>query len=554
MKKQLTTLLVTSLLVAGLFQSVSAQSVDDAKKSLYYGRTTTAKQTLDKIVAGNPKDAQAIYWLGQTYLAMDDIKGAKQVYQNALNGGVNDPLIWVGMGHVASLEGNKNDARQRFEAAITASMNKKKENPEILNAIGRANADGPTTSGDPLYAIDKLKRAAELDPNNVDIYNNLGINYLKLGPEQGGNAYEAFTNALAKDPNNAKAKFRLGRIFKSQGNSEKFLEYYNGAVAGDPAYAPGYLELYDYYALRDVNKAKDFLDKYIANTDKNCATDFFYADYLFRAGKYQESLTKAKAMENGGCKDYPRLKVLYAFNYDRLGDSMQARSNIESYLATADPAKVQPADYDLAGKILLKFPGQEATAGTYLEKALMSDSVPSSRIKYISSIAESLGKSGNYVEQLKWYRRLAQAKPDLTARELYFYSDAAVKAMDFATADTVNRMYIQRFPDQPQGYQGLAKAAIAIDKDTTTGSAAPAVQQYIDFLQKTDPVKYKNTIISNYGYLVQIHANVLKDYPAAIQDLDAIIAIDPENAYAQSTKEQIKKVMNAPKGGGKKKN
>jgi len=542
--KKLSTVLLAVLLSGKL---LLAQSVDDARKSLYYGRTTTAKQTLDKLVASNPKDAQAIYWLGQTYLAIDSIGGARQVYQNALNGGVNNPYVWVGMGHVELLEGKKDAARQRFEAAITASTKRKKEDVGILNAIGRANADGPATAGDPAYAIQILKRASAIDPNNSEVFTNLGINYLKLGPDQGGNAYEAYTNAIKADPKNARAKFRLGKIFESQGNSEKFLQYYNDAVASDPAYAPGYLELYNYYSNRDVNKAKEYLEKYIANSDKDCSTDAAYADYLFRAGKYQESLDKAKAMESGACKNFPGLKVIYAYNYDRLGDSLQARSNIESYLSTVSPEKVNPSIYQFAGTVLLKFPGQDSVATTYLEKAMANDTVTANKVNYINTIIASLGKAGNYPAQVTWYRKLAAIQPDLTARDLYFYSDAAIRANDFATADTVGQLYVQKYPDQPQGYAAIAKAAIARDVDTTAGSAVPAVTSYIQWMEKTDTAKYKNTIISNYGYLVAVHANTLKDYPAALKDLEGILAIDPSNSYAQSTAETIRKVMNSSK-------
>ncbi|MEJ7680486.1 MAG: hypothetical protein WKG06_22065 [Segetibacter sp.] len=111
-------------------------------------------------------------------------------------------------------------------------------------------------------------------------------------------------------------------------------------------------------------------------------------------------------------------------------------------------------------------------------------------------------------------------------------------------------MYIQKFPDQPQGYAALAKAAIAKDKDTTTGSAVPAVMEYVQWMEKTDKEKYKNTIISNYGYLVAVHANSLKDYPAALKDLEGILAVDPTNEYAQSTTAVIRKAMNPPKQSG----
>jgi len=121
--KKITTLLLAVLLSGKLLM---AQTVDDAKRSLYYGRFTSAKQALTKLVGGNSKDAQAIYWLGQAYLVTDSIGAARQVYQNALTSGVNDPLIWVGMGHVESRDNKKDAARQRFEAAITASTKKEK--------------------------------------------------------------------------------------------------------------------------------------------------------------------------------------------------------------------------------------------------------------------------------------------------------------------------------------------------------------------------------------------------------------------------------------------
>ena len=59
--KKLTTLFFAVLFAGEL---LFAQSVDEAKKSLYYGRTTSARQTLDKLIAANPKNAEAIYWLG----------------------------------------------------------------------------------------------------------------------------------------------------------------------------------------------------------------------------------------------------------------------------------------------------------------------------------------------------------------------------------------------------------------------------------------------------------------------------------------------------------
>lgn len=542
--KKLSTLVLAVLLTGKL---LIAQTVDDARKSLYYGRTTSAKQILDKAVAANPKDAQAIYWLGQTFLAMDSVGGARQVYQNALTGGVNDPLVWVGMGHVELLGGKKDAARQRFEAAITASTKKKKEDINILNAIGRANADGPANTGDPAYAIQILKRAVAIDPNNADVNTNLGINYLKLGPDQGGNAYEAFNNAIKADPKNARARFRLGKIFQSQGNSEKFLQYFNDAVAADPAFSPAYVELYDYYSNRDVNKAREYLEKYIANSDKDCSTQYLLADYLFRSGKYQESLNNAKAMSAGACANYPRLKVLYAYNYNRLGDSAQARTNIESYLATADPAKVQPTDYLFGAAVVRKFEGGADTAVSYLQKALTFDTARSHRVQYMDTIAFLYKQADKPTERLAWLRKSFQLNPNPSNLDMYNIADAAINAGDTALADSTSKAYIQKFPDQEYGYVLLTRAAKAADPDSSKGTAFDEVQQYVAFLRSQDSVKNASKIKSQYYYIASVAADKMKDYQKSLDAVNQILAIDPADTFASQARPVLEKAINPPK-------
>jgi tetratricopeptide (TPR) repeat protein len=163
-----------------------------------------------------------------------------------------------------------------------------------------------------------------------------------------------------------------------------------------------------------------------------------------------------------------------------LGDSLQARSNIESYLSTAPADKVKPSIYEFVGKLLLKFPGSEQQATSYLEKAMAADTVTANRITTTNAIIEMLGKSGNYNEQLNWYRRLNKLKPELSNREMYLYADAAINAQQFATADSVSRMYIQKYPDQEYGYVLLVRGAKAAD--STQGAAFDEIQQYVDFL------------------------------------------------------------------------
>ncbi len=81
-------------------QILVAQKVEDAVKYIYYQRYNSAKEILQKWVAGNATDINAQYWLGQAFLEEDNIPEARNVYQKALTATANAPLILVGIGHV----------------------------------------------------------------------------------------------------------------------------------------------------------------------------------------------------------------------------------------------------------------------------------------------------------------------------------------------------------------------------------------------------------------------------------------------------------------------
>lgn len=556
MKK--TTLTLLSVVLA---TSITlAQSLDDGRKFLYYERTKSAIETLEKVVASNSKDPKSIYWLGQAYLANDDIAKAKALYQKALTDGVNDPFIWVGMGHVELLEnGDKNAARQRFEQAITTSTptkgkNKGNPDPDILNAVGRANADGGSQQGDPMYGIEKLKRAAELNTTDPDIDINLGVCYLKLGSEGGGPAVQAFTDATTRNPQYAAAYYRIGRVYQSQNNLEFMNDWFGKAIAADPSYGPVYLAYFNYYKERDVNAAKEYLDKYVANADKDCEVDYFVADYLYRAGKNQESIAKAKEMENGACKDFVRVNVIYAYNYDKLGDSMQAKAYVDKFFASASADKIEPTDYVFAAKLYTKFPGSEDKAIEYVNKAVDSDTSMVNKINYLTNAATMLGAAKKYPQQLDMLLKMKSLKDKLSGTEYYYITKAALDAKDCAAIDSLSKQYIASYPDQPQGYSLSVTGAKACDVDTTKGLAVEPINTYNAFLMK-DTEKNKKTIFNNYYYLLVYYAQYAKDLQKGVDMCDAMLALYPdpaseENTFATNTKKQLQTALQKRNNGG----
>lgn len=529
------------------FATVTAfsQKVEDGIKYLYYEKTKSALETLQKVVNDKPKDAYSIYWLGQAMIANEDVNGAKTLYQQKLNEGVNDPWLWVGMGNAELLSGGDvNAAKQKFEQAITSTTGTKGKtkgipNADILNAIGKANADGSSKQGDPQYGIEKLKQAMDIDKTNPEIPVNLGINYLKLGSDKGGEAVEAFREALNRNPNYAKADYRIGRIYQSQNNLDAMNEWYGKAIAADQAYAPVYLNYFRYYEEKDINAAKEYLDKYVANADKDCKTDYFQANYLFRAGKYQESLDKAKQMEAGDCKNYARVNILYAYNYDRLHQPDQARAAITSFFAKETPSAIQPDDYKIAADIYKKAPGFEDSAVTYLSKAMEIDTVQANKMDYADTIASIYKKTNRPTERYDWLKKSFALNPKPSNADIYNLGDAAMGAKDFVVADSMATMYKAKYPDQPYGYTMLLKSAQA--QDSTGTKAVAPINDYITFLMK-DTAKNAQAIAYYHAIQGGYYANTAKNIDSSIAEFEKAVEFDPSNTQYKQFLDQLNSV------------
>jgi tetratricopeptide (TPR) repeat protein len=515
---------IVSLMLAAMIaaQCLTAQTPEGIKY-LYYAKNKSAKEVLQKAYAANPKDPQTIYWYGQAILATDggvtatpqQLQEAKALYQKGLQEVGSDPWLLVGMGHVEILEGGDlNSAKQKFEQAITASTetkgkNKGKANTLVLNAIGRANALAPTGKGDQPYAIDKLKQAAANDPltTPADVYVNMGINYLKMGGENGGEAVKAFQEALSRDPKNAFAYYRIGMIYKSQNNKDLFEQNFNNAITADPAFPQAYHALYEYYSARDVNKAKEYLDKYIANADKSPENDVFVAEYLFRSGSNAESLAKLKTAEAaiGGPDKFPAIYLLYAYNYDRTSDSVQAKANLEKYFANPN-SQIKPEDYELAVKVFSKFPGSESVAVGYLEKAIATDTSKVNKLAYMGQAATLYQKAKLYPEQLQWIEKQVALKGGALDEYAYYQlTNTAFNAKDYPKTVEYAKAYQKAMPDKPQPYTFLKKAALAANADSTNDFTLATINYLDSIYAVVDKEKYKKDIFLNQYYLIMTY-------------------------------------------------
>lgn len=526
------------LFLAVLFLSISlkAQTIDQAKSLLYYEKYKSAKTGFEKLVAANANDLDAVYWLGQTMIMPDDktvkdVADAKALYQKTLMANSNSALILAGIGHIELLEGKSQDARNHFETAISLSQGKI---ASVLNAVGFANVNAK--EGDAAYAVDKLKLATSIKKmTDPDVFVNLGDAYKKMG--DGGQAQLSYEAALALNPKYARASYRIGKIYQTQGGTQEeiYMRYYNEAIAKDPTYGPVYENLYNLYYTTDVPKSAQYLEKFLTNTDDNPKNCYLRASILYAQALFADAVKKADECIGTNPTPYPKLYGIKAYAYNKLKDSVNAKASFEKYFKMADTSLIGMGDYTTYASVLLKFPGNDSLAGTFIDKAVGLDTLEVNRVTYLKSIASSYEGQKKYKEAADWYNKVVLIKRAPGKVDMYNAGFNYFRTGNYPSAISIFNMYSQKFPEDAFGYYMAAKSKWGIDTTMVQALANPDFEKTI-LVGMVDSVKYKPQVIGSYKYFVGYYANIKKDNAKAIEYCNKILALDPQDAEAANNK------------------
>jgi tetratricopeptide (TPR) repeat protein len=518
-----------------------AQTIEVGKQQVYYERYTSARETFQKLVAANPNDDVAIYWLGQAMILPDDvtskdISAAKSLYQSKLSI-PNNFLIMVGIGQIELMEGKIQDARSRFETAVSLTAGK---NLAVLNAIGFANGNPDSKNGDAAYAIEKLKQATQLKKfNDPEVLVNLGDAYRKNN--DGGNADQSYKAALTINPNYARANFRLGKLYQSQGRGQEsiFMEFYDKAIASDPAFAPVYSTLFNYFYETNVTKAAEYFEKWQANSDVDYKTCYYRAALKYAQGYFMEAITKSDECINESKENpYPNLFGLKANAFNRLKDSVHAVESYAEYFKRQSPEKITSGDYVEYAKNLLKIPGNEAQAGLIIDKAVSMDSIESNKVQYLKTVAQAYENRKRFVDAADWYNKIIAIKKNPSKYDLNTTAFNYYKGGDYQKSIAAFTLSANKFTDDPYAYNMIGKASWAIDTTMEQGLANMAFEKTIQ-LSMVDTIKYKPQLMTAYKYFVAYYANIKKDKDMALSYVEKALALDPNDAEAKMYKEAI---------------
>ena len=541
MKTTITILFASALSIAG----IKAQSIPEGINHLYAERNKSAKETFEKLVAANPNNLEAIYWLGQSYLAMNDVKSARDLYSKTLQANGNAPLILAGMGHVNLIDGKKDEARQMFETAINLSTGKKGADVSVLNAVGRANVDAK--DGDVAYAIEKLKLAAQKDARNADVYLNLGDAYRKA--HEGGQAVVTYDMATSISPNLARAIYRKAMIYYTQKNWELFTDILNKAVAVDPKFAPAYYELYYYNLLRlppDFAAAQNYASKFTSSAEPDPQNDYLVAQTCYAKKDYECTISTAKGIiAKAGEQTKPRVYRLLAYAYIDKGDTAGGKPYIDQFFSKAKEEEISPKDYVLRAQI----GGDENMVFQSYVKAAQMDSVYESKMKTLQEGVDFFKNKNNKVKEAEM--RLVQSSNKKTPNpsDAFFTGLAFYQGTDYRRADSMFKLYIRSFPDSLYGHYYDARANLALD---TTLSVEPYLTNMINGFRKTldiatnNKVKFKTQAVASSQFLAAIYNNTKKNKDSAIYFLTKGLEFDPENQSLKDFMNQLQKPAGKP--------
>lgn len=504
-----------------------AQSVEEAKNHLYYGRNNSAAEVLQHVVKANPADAQAWYWLSVAQAEREkpaELRGAIAAAPSSL---ASDPWYQVAYGSLLLQEGKADSAAHLFNQAINETREK---NPDILIAIARAHVEAP--QGNATYALELLEKATKRAKRNPELELVKGDAFRKL--QKGSEAFQAYREALAKDEKYVPALFALGKIFTTQKNPELYLEYFNKALAADPKYAPALYEMYLHYYYTDLAKATDYFNQYVANTEKDIKNEYLYTDLIYLARQYNQAIQRAQGLLQANGDKEPRLYKLIAYSYQGLKDTAKAMDYMGQYFAKAPDSVHVVMDYQTMGELFASQPGMGDSATRYFEKAVALQTDTAARYNLYKKLAGIFGEQKDYHNQALWMGKYYEGNDKATNLDLFNWGLTHFRAGEYAQSDSVFAKYAEKYPEQAFGHYWRARSNGVLDKDMAQGLAVPHYQKVIEIAGKdTSDANNRKWLVEAYAYLAAYETNTQKDYAEAIGYFEKLLTIDPENADAK---------------------
>lgn len=186
--------------------------------------------------------------------------------------------------------------------------------------------------GDYTEALANLLKANELNPNNSDIINNLGMAYYFKGEKS--EAHKHLNRALELNPNNTDAKINLASIHYQDGEIDQAEALYKVALK-DLTYDKQARTYFNLGLISQINRrdnisAIKYYEKSIKEDPNYCPSFFQMGIIQFKNRKFNSALKNFKESSMGTCYNTPSGHYHQALTLIELKRYNEARLKLES--------------------------------------------------------------------------------------------------------------------------------------------------------------------------------------------------------------------------------
>lgn len=522
------------LLAGGLLLTISvgAQTLQDAIKLTNNEQFEKANAAFKKLMASQPTNGDIYFYEGENFFDWGKMDSAKAAYQKGITVNATNALNYVGLGKMQWYDNDSKDAMDNFYKAKVISKSK---DAVVLDKIAEVYINAPHK--DITTALELLKDASSLDPNNADIYIDIGDAY--LAQNDGTNAVTYYEKATSINPKSALGTLRMGQLYGRARNYDLSFQYFQKATTIDSTFAPAYREKAEMlYSAGRLDEAIAQYQKYLQLNDALDARTR-YASFLFLAKKYKETIEEVNKVMAKDTSNVILYRILAYAQYET-GDYKDGLNNINKFFAKAgrEHVKVLSSDYAYQGKLLSKM-GQDSLAIVKMLQALPKD--PDSLANsgdLVSQIGNLYYKDGNCAKAVEYFQKRVNL-PQPTVNDYNYLGVASYCNKQYAKGDSAFAIIVKYMPDLPLGYLWRARCNSAIDSMSTQGLAVPFYQQYIQKAEK-DSVRNKAGMSEALDYLGYYNYIIKKDKDTAIMYYKRAEILDPTDTKPKKFFDSLK--------------
>jgi tetratricopeptide (TPR) repeat protein len=547
-------LLIVFLCVSLTGTVLQGQTLEKGIWCLQQKQFISAKRAFESLLHINPANARALYYLGQSYYALNKLDSADYYFQQGMLADPKEPYNYLGAGKILLNKSDKVNWFKMYEKGRKLSSDPFTYNLEAADACLSA-----TTMNYDLVAkyLDEAQLDSDKDPQLYIGYGNLYL--LSKSP---GDAINSYQRAIYYDKKCVVAYLKLGEIYTKANYFKDGLNAFNTALEIDSSQIIGYKMRGDmFYNVAKYQEAEKDYTIYMQRSDRTIEEQEKYVFILFFAKDYERAMELIDLL----LQSNPELTILYrikAYIDYETGKYPEGLENLETFFEKHDTSRFIAQDYAYYGRLLIKS-NQDSLGTIQLVKALVMDS---SKVELYDDLARSYSRQKKFQQSNDAYKKMLVTDPAnhqnifyQIGRNYYFMAEDTLAGYDslqrisyYNQADSNFKLVTELSPESYVGFIWRGRVHSRLDPETSIGLAKPDYEQALAIIEKGDASKTPKLLIECCRYLAfyyYLEADKLKptepeqaqfNMDNSLNYWEKILALDPADTQAKTALENLK--------------